>query len=208
MTSWLENAQEIGRILSRCSIRDEFGAELQPDSAFDRWQAATARARADGRTVYLIGNGASASMASHVAADLAKNAHVHTEVFSDLALLTAIANDLCYEEVFAEPLRRRMRRGDLLVAISSSGRSPNILRAASEAKDLGGFVVTLSAMRADNPLRLRGMLNCYVPAETYGLAETCHAGVLHHWIDLMTASLRETDERAERALEWVAAPPG
>ena len=70
-------------------------------------------------------------MASHFAADLAKNGKLHVQVFSDLALITAISNDLGYEEVFAEPLRRMGSSGDLLVAISSSGRSENILAAVS-----------------------------------------------------------------------------
>ena len=74
----------------------------------------------NGNTLYLVGNGASASMASHMAADLDKNARVHTEVFTDPALITAIANDLDYTQVFSEPLRRRMSPGDMLVAISSS----------------------------------------------------------------------------------------
>jgi DNA-binding MurR/RpiR family transcriptional regulator len=139
-------------------------------------------------------------MASHVAADLAKNAHVHTEVFSDLSLITAIANDLDYEEVFAEPLRRRMAEGDMLIAISSSGESPNVLRAVEEATRLGGLVVTLSAMRPTNHLRTRGALNLYVPADNYGLAESCHAAILHHWIDSVA------NARADESLLSVKAP--
>lgn len=122
-------------------------------------------------------------MASHVSADLAKNAHVHTEVFTDLSLITAIANDISFDEVFAEPLRRRMKTGDMLVAISSSGQSKNILQAVATAKELGGRTITLSAMKPENPLRRQGELNLYVSAQTYGLAETCHAAVLHYWID-------------------------
>ena len=177
------------------SVRDFEGGGINPDHAFRLWREMTVKIRKLKRTVYLIGNGASASMASHVAADLAKNAFVHTEVFSDLSLITAIANDLSYDEVFAEPLRRRMVPGDMLVAISSSGRSSNILHAAEEAIELGGQVVTLSAMSAENELRSLGTLNFYIPAQTYGDAETCHAAILHHWIDLVAAvSLYETAE--------------
>jgi D-sedoheptulose 7-phosphate isomerase len=153
------------------------------DEAFGKWTDFTIHIREQKNAVFLIGNGASASMASHVAADLAKNAHVHTEVFTDLALITAIANDVSYDEVFAEPLRRRLKKGDMLVAISSSGQSRNILQAVATAKNLGGIVITLSAMNAENPLRREGELNLYVPAQTYGMAETCHAAILHYWID-------------------------
>jgi D-sedoheptulose 7-phosphate isomerase len=156
---------------------------IPADEAFGKWMDLTVHIREQKNSVFLIGNGASASMASHVAADLAKNAHVQTEVFTDLSLITAIANDLSYDEVFAEPLRRRLKKGDMVVAISSSGQSKNILQAVAVAKNLGGIVVTLSAMKAENPLRREGGLNFYIPAQTYGMAETCHAAILHHWID-------------------------
>ena len=66
-------------------------------------------------------------MASHFAADLAKNGRVRAEVFTDLSLITAVANDINYDSVFAEPLRWQMREGDMLVAVSSSGNSPNVV---------------------------------------------------------------------------------
>ena len=77
----------------------------------------------------------------------------------------------------------------MLVAISSSGQSPNILRGVKEAKRLGGIVVTLSAMNPENNLRSQGLLNFYVPAKSYGMAETCHAAILHYWMDLVVASI-------------------
>ena len=166
--------------------------EINCEIAFKQWKDWTNSIRRRKRTVYLIGNGASASMASHISADLAKNAFVHTEVFSDLSLLTAVGNDLGYEEVFAEPLRRRMNDGDMLIAISSSGQSPNILRAIKTAISIGGYVITLSGMKPDNLVRNLGILNFYVPAATYGLAESCHAAVLHHWVDLMTERTEES----------------
>lgn len=181
--SWLKNADDLKSILQSLAAANDQGKEIDLDEALFQWEECTWLVREAQKTVYLVGNGASASMASHVAADLAKNAYIHTEVFSDLSLITAIANDLCYHEVFAEPLRRRMKEGDMLVAISSSGQSPNILRACREAKDREGIVITLSAMKPDNPLRLEGMINFYLPAHSYGLAETSHAALLHYWID-------------------------
>ena len=149
------------------------------------WKGSTIEVKEKKGSIYFIGNGASASMASHFAADLAKNAHLHTEVFSDLSLITAISNDIGYDWVFAEPLRRRAKKGDMLVAISSSGASKNILFAAEAAQKMGLKIVTLSAMSSENALRSVGYLNIYVPAETYGYAETCHAAILHHWMDMM-----------------------
>jgi D-sedoheptulose 7-phosphate isomerase len=179
---WSRSVHVITACLQALSARIGTDRDLGADDAFSRWEKATLHIRSERKTVYLIGNGASASMASHVAADLAKNAHVHTEVFSDLSLITAIANDLDYEEVFAEPLRRRMAEGDMLIAISSSGESPNVLRAVEEAT------------------RTRGALNLYVPADNYGLAESCHAAILHHWIDSVA------NARADESLLSVKAP--
>jgi len=180
--NWTLKIDEIEACLRHLSTAQN-ATDCTVEEAFGLWSDLTIRIRQEKRTVFLIGNGASASMASHVAADLAKNGHVHTEVFSDLSLITAIANDMSFAEVFAEPLRRRMKPGDMLVAISSSGQSVNVLRAVEEAKRLDGVVVTLSAMKSTNPLASRGDLNFHVPASTYSLAETCHAAILHHWID-------------------------
>ena len=151
----------------------------------------TFRVRSVGATVYYLGNGASASMASHFAADMAKIGGVRTMVFTDLSLLTAIANDVSYEDVYAEPLKWYMKRKDMVVVISSSGNSPNIVRAVHQAKELGGTVITISAMSENNAIRKSGDLNFYVPAKTYGFAETAHAAILHFWMDLFVASSKE-----------------
>lgn len=182
---WNDNIHQLAVLLSNLSFRGSKGDEYNAEAGFQYWKELTIEIKKGKHSIYLIGNGASASMASHFAADLAKNAYLHTEVFSDLSLITAISNDMGYEWVFAEPLRRRAGKGDMLVAISSSGSSKNILRAADIVKDIGGAVITLSAMSPDNPLRSKGILNAYVPAETYGCAETCHAAILHHWMDML-----------------------
>lgn len=183
--SWEATVVKVQALLGGLSFRDAAGRDVPPDEAFETWREATVRLRERRGTVYLVGNGASASMASHLAADLAKNGQVHTEVFSDLSLITAISNDMGYEWVFAEPLRRRARDGDMLVAISSSGRSPNVLKAVDVARELGVEVITLSSMDPGNPLRQRGRLNAYVAADDYGFAESCHATILHRWMDLV-----------------------
>jgi len=183
MSGWAGHVSALNSTLQLLSATDGSGKEITCDRAFARWKEASVEIRRKKLTIYLVGNGASASMASHMAADLDKNAHIKTQVFTDFSLLTAVANDLGYEQVFAEPLRRRMIKEDMLVAISSSGMSPNVLLAARDARELGGFVVTLSAMKPGNKLRSLGRINFYLPAETYGMAETCHAAILHFWMD-------------------------
>jgi len=182
---WSDKVGTLARLLSELSVTEAGGGALEIEAGYARWIEATKTVRDQDRTIYFIGNGASASMASHFSADMAKNGRVHTQVFTDPSLVTAIGNDMGYEHVFAEPLRRRARAGDMLVAISSSGRSPNILAAAEVARELKLTLVTLSAMNSDNPLRAGGDLNFYVAAETYGNAETSHAAILHHWMDAL-----------------------
>lgn len=185
LTPWKTEIDKLSSILYKLSFLGYDGAEYSADEGFKIWQELTIDVREKKRSIYLIGNGASASMASHFAADLAKNAHLHTEVFSDLSLITAISNDIGYEWVFSEHLQRRAKKGDMLVAISSSGNSKNILCAAEIAREIGLKIITLSAMSPQNPLRSSGSLNIYLPAQTYGYAETCHAAILHHWMDMV-----------------------
>jgi D-sedoheptulose 7-phosphate isomerase len=188
---WMLHVAQLHALLAATSCRAR-GREIPIDEGFARWQRMTAVLRNRRGTIYLIGNGASASMASHTAADLAKNAHLHTEVFSDLALITAVSNDIGYDRVFSHPLSVRSRAGDMLVAISSSGRSPNVLQAVKVAARRQLTLVTLSAMGLDNPLRRAGVLNFYVGARSYGLAETCHAALLHRWMDLVERPPRQS----------------
>ncbi|MGV7224566.1 MAG: SIS domain-containing protein [Nitrospinales bacterium] len=194
---WQDEVHQLSNVLLSLSFYGIDGAQYSVDEGFRMWQELAIEDRENKRTIYLIGNGASASMSSHFAADLAKNAHLHTEVFSDLSLITALSNDMGYEWVFAEPLRRRAKKGDMLVAISSSGTSRNILKAVDVAQGIGLNVITLSAMSPSNHLRSKGQLNAYVPAETYGCAESCHAAILHHWMDMVEVGAAE--EAVKRA---------
>ncbi|NDV26686.1 SIS domain-containing protein [Desulfovibrio sp. JC010] len=180
---WNKHTQNLQTCLSSIEVSGNDCCPDGCDEAFSVWKGMTEELRKQGKIIYLIGNGASASMASHFSADLAKNAHVHTQVFTDLALITALANDISYDQVFVEPLKRRLTADDMLVAISSSGNSPNVVNACSLAADTGASVITLSAMSAENKLRSMGDINFWLPAETYGMAETGHACILHYWMD-------------------------
>lgn len=191
MITWKRNVVRLKEILEDLSVKDSCRNEIGDESGFSLWREWARQVRSKGRCIYLIGNGASASMASHLAADVAKKGGIRTQVFTDLSFITAVANDICYEEVFAEPLRRWMEIGDMLVAISSSGNSENIVRAVNVARSLGGTVITLSAMCEDNSIRSLGNLNFYVAAHTYGIAETAHAAILHYWMDLIEMDFKD-----------------
>lgn len=144
------------------------------------------RAKHDRARVFFIGNGGSAAIASHCAADWLKNGRFVASCFNDGAALTCLANDLGYEFVFAEPLTLHGRDGDLLFAISSSGQSENIIKGVRAAVAQRLNVVTLSGFKPDNPLRSMGALNFYVPSERYGHVEIAHLAILHAVLDRVT----------------------
>jgi len=108
---------------------------------------------------------------------------VPTHAFSNSALLTAMGNDLGFEEAFAAPLSWYAQSGDLLVTISSSGNSANIIKTIETARSKGMSVVTLSGLKPDNKSRQLGDLNFYIPAKTYGIVECAHQVLLHLWLD-------------------------
>ncbi|MBI4179198.1 SIS domain-containing protein [bacterium] len=131
-----------------------------------------------GHKLMFIGNGGSAAIASHLTLDFWRAAGFNTLGFNDPSQLTCMANDFGFENVFAEPIRRDARLGDVLVAISSSGKSPNILIGTAAAKKKGCAVITFSGFEPANPLRSLGDLNFYVPSASYALVEIAHLALL------------------------------
>ncbi|MCK4602620.1 MAG: SIS domain-containing protein [Phycisphaerae bacterium] len=144
------------------------------------------------RKIMFVGNGASAAISSHMAADFSKNVGMRAMAFNDSALLTAVANDYGYERVFQRPIETFADDGDMLFAISSSGTSPNISRAAQTAQNKKCRVITLTGFETNNPLSGMGDLNFYVPSPTYGCVEVVHHSICHCIIDtLVKASKTE-----------------
>jgi|GEM_PF-274710 phosphoheptose isomerase len=142
----------------------------------------------ESRKVLLVGNGGSAGIASHVHNDLTKAVGARALVFNEAALLTALSNDAGYESAFETLTRLWASPGDLMIAISSSGRSANILRAVAAARGRGCAVVTLSGFASDNVLRRQGDLNFYIASCNYGLVELAHSVILHFITDRASVS--------------------
>jgi len=162
------------------------GADGAPLEAAEAVGAAAALARertGAGGKVFFIGNGGSAAIASHMATDWAKNGGVRAMAFNDGSLLTCLSNDYGYPHVFEKPIELFGDPGDLLFAISSSGRSENILRGVEAARARGIAVVTLSGFDPDNPLRRLGQVNLWVPAHGYGPVEVIHHALCHAVLD-------------------------
>lgn len=128
--------------------------------------------------VILIGNGGSAAMASHVAVDLTKAAGVRAINFNEADLLTCLANDYGYEHWVEKALDFYADEGDLVILISSSGKSPNIVNGARRAHELKLRVITLSGFSPDNPLRALGEVNLWADSMAYNIVEMTH----HIWL--------------------------
>lgn len=174
----------LGSLGPATAATDAVGAAMPLDQAVE-WATRTARATHErGNSLLVIGNGGSASIASHVATDYTKNGGMRTLAFNDGAVLTCLGNDLGYENVFAKQLEMHARPGDLLIAVSSSGRSPNILNGVRAGRERGCTVLTLSGFDADNPLRRLGDVNLYVANGEYGFVELTHMALLHAVLDL------------------------
>ncbi len=140
----------------------------------------------ENQKVMIIGNGGSAAIASHVHNDLSKSVGVRALTFFEPPLLTALSNDLDYKLAFETQVNLWVEQRDLMIAISSSGKSENIIRAVKAAKSKGCDIITLSGFNEDNPLRRIGNINFYVPSEYYGFVETSHAALLHCLTDFAT----------------------
>jgi len=172
-------------VLDGIIVTDSTGECLPPNEGL---QSAVSRITSvRNRKLMLVGNGASAAMASHMATDFWKNAGVPAIAFNDSSLLTAIGNDLGYRHVFEKPIQFFGQRDDILIAISSSGQSENILRAVSAAQELGVYIIALSGFKEENPLRGMGHLNFYVPSMSYGLVEVAHHAICHFVVDKLCA---------------------
>ena len=133
--------------------------------------------------VYFIGNGGSAGIASHMTVDFLKNGRMRTHSMLDSSVITCLGNDYGYEYVFSEQLRITAQAGDLLVAISSSGNSPNIVNGIQMAKEKGCSIITLSGFRADNKISALGDYNIHVPSMEYGIVESLHQMILQQIVD-------------------------
>ena len=155
----------------------EEAANLSP--ALQRLRELAKETHSNGKKVIFIGNGGSSAISSHMAVDWTKNGDIRSVAFNDAPTLTCLANDFGYEEVFSKQLEFYASSGDLVIIISSSGKSPNILKAAEQAFIQGLSLVTFSGMRPNNVLRKKGLISFYVPALDYGIVELSHLTLLH-----------------------------
>jgi D-sedoheptulose 7-phosphate isomerase len=147
-------------------------------------------ALAAGNKILLCGNGGSAADAQHIAAELVGRYEDQRRPFPAIALttdtsaLTALSNDFGYEEVFARQIRALAKPGDVLIAISTSGRSPNIVKAAETARSLGCRTIGLTGVHAE-PLADYCFITVSVPSKRTARVQEGHITIGHLWCEMV-----------------------
>ena len=184
--SWL---RDLAALLEESTCRHQ-GAPVSLEHGLDALVQLWAGQGAAGRAVFWVANGGSAAMVSHISQDLLNKCGLRSFHFNDPALITCMSNDYGYEQVFRRPLQTLATEHDLLMAVSSSGMSPNIRAAANAALAMGMPVATLSAFAPDNHLhQLETTLAFHTPTAIYGHAELTHEALLHAAVDILAQSL-------------------
>jgi D-sedoheptulose 7-phosphate isomerase len=175
----------LSRLSTQALASNVQGEALSADEFVADAIARIGRAGARGSKLMIVGNGGSASIASHMTVDFSKNAGIPTLAFNDAIMMSALGNDLGQDQVFAKPIAMYGKPDDVLLAISSSGNSDNIVEAVWSARNVGCEVITMSGFRPDNRLRKLGDINLYVPSHEYGFVELTHLAFCHAIVDLL-----------------------
>ncbi len=174
----------LAELLRLTAVTDRERRRLSLDEGFARVSGTAREAHARGNKIIFIGNGGSAAISSHLAVDYLKNGGLRATALNDAATLTALGNDFGYDKVFAKQLELHARPGDALIAISSSGRSANILKAVDVARANDCRVVTFTGFSEENELRHSGDVNFYVRSDVYGFVEVAHLALCHALFDI------------------------
>jgi phosphoheptose isomerase len=154
-------------------------------AALDHAAAILLDAYISGANVFACGNGGSAAIANHLQCDHSKGVRTATDLLPkvvslsvNVELLTAIANDISYEDVFVYQLQCHSAPGDVLIAVSSSGRSPNIVRALTWARDHGLRTIAITGFDGGEA-RAVAEVPIHVDGTNYGIVEDLHQAIMH-----------------------------
>jgi len=182
---------ELYMIVKDVELTDQQGKSLDYETTVFQILSILKNLKVTDNKLMFIGNGGSAAIASHMAVDYWKTAGIPALCFNEGSQLTCLGNDFGYEAVFEKPIEVFARPGDILIAVSSSGKSPNIIRGVEAAVRLGCRVITLSGFLPNNPLRSLGEFNFYCASTEYGFVELTHQIILHMLLDLMADKRKE-----------------
>jgi len=179
-------------VAASCNVKQQLGeTEL---GALADWARASLRALAAGRRIYLFGNGGSAADAQHIAAELVGHfrrprvALPAVALTTDTSVLTSVGNDYGFEEIFLRQIEALAHPGDVVVGITTSGRSPNVLRALARARTLGCVTVALCGAYTRELRRVSRHLVAVPSRDTQRIQEV-HALLGHIFCDLIEQQL-------------------
>ncbi len=175
----------LSSLLEATEVTGANGQKFDFHAAVNRLMTQARSVNAAGKKLIFVGNGGSSTIASHMATDFSKNGNIRALALNDASMVTCLGNDFGYEWIFAKQIEYYAQPGDALYAISSSGRSPNILNAVAAGKKAGCAIITLSGFKPDNPLRQLGDLNFYIASDRYGFVEISHLTICHAALDFL-----------------------
>ncbi len=135
--------------------------------------------------IYIVGNGGSSSIASHVSVDFSKVAKIQSSTFNNSNLITCFANDYGYENWVTEAIKAYMNPNDMIILISSSGKSLNIVNAAKYCRKKSINLITLSGFKKNNPLSKYGKVNFHINSNQYNFIEMSHHIILVYLVDVL-----------------------
>lgn len=183
---FLKRWEELSTCVDGCECTTQKGI-VESDEALNMAHFLLRQVKNNNGIAYIIGNGGSAGIASHFCTDLMRTQSIGASTLTDSNVITCFANDIGYEFIFSKSLDCLLRPDDILVAVSSSGKSPNILAGVKVAKQKKNPVITFSGFAPTNPLRSMGDVNFYLPKSDYGIVEAGHFFLLHTVIDTYPA---------------------
>ncbi|NDH67807.1 MAG: SIS domain-containing protein [Gammaproteobacteria bacterium] len=198
--SYMQHLEEFKNVLSNTKISIKNKQVHSFELGLDLIVEKLVQIREEKRNLYVIGNGGSAGIAAHAVTDFANVCKLKASTLHESSLLTCMANDYGYENALARMLDLVINPGDVLIAISSSGKSANIVNATAKAKSKGAYSITLTGFASSNPVREAGDLSIWVDSNDYGLIEVGHQFILHHISDRIGAELKERVHASEQSL--------
>lgn len=203
--SFPEKAYPDARSYSAAYLEELAAAASRIDlTAFDRAIAILDAALQNDRTIFACGNGGSAAISNHLLCDFSKGVQgdtdLHPKVVSlsaHVELITAIGNDLSFDEIYLFQLKTAARPGDVLLTISSSGNSENIVNTVRWAKENGVGTIALTGFNGGRSADIADV-NIHVPATNYGVVEDLHQACMHMLAQYLRSSRMKTGLVAEK----------
>ena len=146
-------------------------------------------AQENDKRIYLFGNGGSSSISSHISVDFVKSAGITSETFNNSNLITCFANDYGHENWVNEAIKAYCSKNDLIIIISSSGKSPNVVNAAKFCNENNYDLITLTGFDKNNDVSKLGKINFYVNSQEYNYVEMTHHIILVSIVDIFAKKI-------------------